>query len=498
MRPIRRSPRAPMAVALAAIAGVGCAHAPELRCPAAGGPAWRQVESPHFVVQTDLPSKEARALAEEFERVHAVLQRVPFQNVPDTGQRIRVVSFGEDRHYEAFAPPGAGAYYLRSRAGFPTIVMPGLMSDFARATIAHELTHHLLARTFVRQPPWFAEGIATYMESIGATRPWWNKPALGGVPLDHAERLHGFTTGAGSVLVAKRLDAQQYSVAWLVVHYLLNAHGARFTELQRRFARGDDPAVAWREVFPEWNPADAAGMASLDRALREYIEVGRYAYREVTLGAPPPTTERTLGSAEVHAIWLDLPRQGSRGPGAPSGLFEAEVAEALAEDPSNVTALAARAFLAPGEAAALGRRATEAHPTDPRAWLLLARSLPPGPEREPAYRKAIEVGPEEADALNSFAWHLVMSEREGEAIPLAVRAVRVAPWNFAMLDTLAAALQGVGRCSEALVVQRRASDLLPEGMPEQGREPILERLQALEASCGNAKGAAPVVKPAGG
>ena len=72
----------------------------------------------------------------------------------------------------------------------------------------------------------------------------------------------------------------------------------------------------------------------------------------------------------------------------------------------------------------------------------------------------------------------------------------------ARLDTLAGVLEDLGQCGDALAVQRRAVDVIPERMTDKGRRPYLERLGRLEAHCGARPAAsppsgAPVPSPAG-
>jgi hypothetical protein len=57
---------------------------------------------------------------------------------------------------------------------------------------------------------------------------------------------------------------------------------------------------------------------------------------------------------------------------------------------------------------------------------------------------------------NSLAWELVTSARAKEALPLANRALDLAPWDAAIVDTLAHVAAALGKCPEAFRLQRRA------------------------------------------
>lgn len=453
-------------------------------CPQRGGPEWRELRSAHFVLVTDLSARKAKALSRELETIHRAVQGALFRTPPPAQGLVRVVAFEREEEFRTFAPERAGAYYLRVR-GEPTVVLPGGFGERERMVLAHELAHDLLARVFARQPRWFSEGIACFVESVGMSGPD-SPPTVGGIPRHHYQAVYPYHGGAGPLLLGKGplASAREYGLAWALVHFLSNARPSEFAALQTRFQSGRDPLDAWREVFPQWDPATAEGAKALDRELGKYLGTGKFGYRDLRLEKDhPEPAQRTLSASEVHALRLVLPRLAK----APDPkAVAAELTEALAEDPGNVAALALLARGTPAEARVFGTRATEAHPEDVWAWLLLGGSGT-AEQREAALRKAVEVGPEHAVALNELAWFLVETERAGEAIPFAARAVRLASWDHDVLDTAGAALHHVGRCTEALVVQRRAVDVMPEGTGARTRFAILSRLAKIEASCAGAK-----------
>jgi tetratricopeptide (TPR) repeat protein len=282
-------------------------------------------------------------------------------------------------------------------------------------------------------------------------------------------------------------DHKEYGLAWALVHYLKNAQPAGFADLQGRFARGQDPEAAWREVFPQWDPARAGGLQALDDALGRYVAYGKFGYRDVILPEERPATSRPVGAAAAHAVRLELLPWINRGKPLPPGAVEAEVAEALRHDPGHVTALRVRALREKDAAArlALAEQAVAAHPEDGRAWGFLGSALPEGDARRlEAYGRAAALLPEDGTALNNHAWNLLAAGRSGEALPLARAAVVLEPWSAFNLDTLASVLDDLGQCPAALPVQRRACDLLGEGYSAEDRKELEGRLAALEKQCG--------------
>ncbi|HSP16316.1 MAG TPA: tetratricopeptide repeat protein [Thermoanaerobaculia bacterium] len=112
------------------------------------------------------------------------------------------------------------------------------------------------------------------------------------------------------------------------------------------------------------------------------------------------------------------------------------------------------------DAAAAYRRILADHPTSPVAWTNLGNAearLGNKGEAEKAFRKALDIDPQSADALNNLAWLLYQQQRLDEAEPLAHRAVAApAPDEWMRLDTLAHIQLARGSCGDALQTWERA------------------------------------------
>lgn len=493
MRPRRLALLAPLL--LAALP----ARAQDFRCPDRGGPAWREVRSAHVLLQTDLPSGKAQELARDLERMYEVVRHGLFRSPPEPPGRLRVVAFRSEDEFKLFAPKHAAAYYLSGGPSGPTVVLPGVFAEAQRIVVAHELTHHLTAQVFARQPRWFSEGLACLMETAGASGPG-NTPTLLGVPRHRLARAFPYHGGAAGVLTATELmddTGRPYAVAWALVHFLLNRHPQEFGQLQARFARGQDPAAAWREVFPSWDPTSDEGAKALDRELGGYLLRGKFGYADVRLPPAPPVEERPMTAAAAHGVRLSLPwiDQGER---PEPGRRRAEIDEALAHDPGHVAALALLAAEAPPEERArLAERATAAHPEDVRAWIVLANALPDTDtsRKIEVLQRAVAADGASATALNDLAWALLGAGRSGEALPLARKAASLEPWSAPVLDTFSGVLEDLGQCAEALAVQRRAVDVLSERADAQARAPYLARLGRLDGACGRPAPARATVAP---
>src|SRR5215467_15775016 len=88
---MNRAPRIPYAPLLLAL--VSCAH---LRAPAEGGPAWRELVSPHFRLRTDSPPSDARRTLEKLEQTYAAFELVTDLRCPGgpgASERVEVTLF---------------------------------------------------------------------------------------------------------------------------------------------------------------------------------------------------------------------------------------------------------------------------------------------------------------------------------------------------------------------------------------------------------------------
>ncbi|MFO0584682.1 MAG: hypothetical protein U0229_20615 [Anaeromyxobacter sp.] len=465
------------ALAAAAPAPAGAVVDPFV-CPARGGPAWRELTSPHFRLLTDVDPERARRIARDLEDVRATLARFMFGSAPAPEGRVRVIAFAERAQFDAHSPAGAAGWFTWS-AGERTVLVPAALAEDSRELLAHELTHDLLDRVFARQPRWFSEGVATFLQSAGRR----DEPLFGARPAGMARWLTPFRGGLGPLLLARgRLDGAQYALSYALVHHLVTEQGPAFADLQARFARGEDPLRAWITVFPRWNPFDDAAGRDLDRAVGQHFLPGVKVMRAPRREGRYAVEERPLSSGEVHALRLAIPATSHEARLDLTRELRAEAEEALREDPGLVLALGVLADLDPARLPELAARAVKAHPEDALAWRLQARASTEPAAAEAAHRKAVALAPEDPVVLNGAAGFLARAGRHAEALPLAMKAARARPGWPAILDTLAAALDGLGRCPEALTVQRRAA----EAAGEQLSDDLLERLGALEERCGEA------------
>lgn len=503
--------RGGLALALVLLLG-GCARLLPggLRCPERGGAAWREYRSDHFLLYSDLDREHAAAVVEALESIRAMELAVMAEEGRALAGRIRVIAPAEARMYGAIAPPGVLGYSLVSGLGEPTIVVHAGTVRRDPEVLAHELAHNLSWHLYARQPQWFAEGLAQFVQTVASPDPA-RRGWAGRVPRIRAERC----TAAPSVpakelltwqrgLLPEQVMARQLW-SWVLYHWLWSEHPGELAAYQRRLAAGEDPVASWAAAFPALDPA-TRDLGALDEALRRHCARGDLPALRASATARAAFTEAPITAADVHVLLVetrgywevrshwDLPEEVSD---ALEAAARPDLEEALAEDPAHPRALSRVADLERLRAAPLLRRACAARPGDWSAWFLLGDALEDEEDlegAEAAYRKAAALNADSAPTHNNLAWLLGNAGRTEEALPFAERAARLAPWDPSVLDTLALVLDGQGACPDALRVQRRAVDLLGGGGAlnvMKGEDPleIRGRLADYEARCGEARGA---------
>src|SRR5512141_1431463 len=90
----RRGRAVSAAMAIGLVSGLaGCSSQQPPRIPSQGGPAWVQLDSPHFTLRTNVPADVARLTLEDFEIDHGLLASVLPHPEAAPGQKIGIVLF---------------------------------------------------------------------------------------------------------------------------------------------------------------------------------------------------------------------------------------------------------------------------------------------------------------------------------------------------------------------------------------------------------------------
>lgn len=255
-----------------------------------------------------------------------------------------------------------------------------------------------------------------------------------------------------------------YASAWAWVHFLQNRYADQFERFWYDLGSGIDPHGAWAHAFGGLN------RDRLHRELLHYLDGGRYAAMIYRLERQPTRhRERILAPAEVHLVRARMAAVGPSNisPEERAAAVEEELRVAVALDPENLdTANWWRLAREPDPArrVALARKLTEIYPNKPEAWRALATATHAagGEDLVPVLKKAVQIVGEDAELLVLLAREHTRERRLDEALVAIERAERAAPRDPEVLELYATVLAALGRCSDAVPVQKRALGALPE------------------------------------
>lgn len=378
-------------VLVAVVLATGCATGLP-KCPTAGGPAWRAVQTDHFVVYTDGSSQQAKSIAADLEFARAALVEFMPRGWGDPPGTIPVVALHGDGHYEEFFPRSTAGIYTEAFLQ-PLIILGGRRGLSNAVVVKHELMHYLLD-AFIpaeRLPRWVGEGLATFTETMELDREG-GKARFGKTVDDRvlfalAKYYPQRIMNQWRVEMLLVGDGAFYGQSWLKVHYLINVHGAAFAAFLGALRKGESEDAAWQAAFPD------LPQALLDLELTQYVKSGRWAI--MTIRVPPEpqrAVESPVADADVHAwraLFYAMRAKMNAGDAEAVRRGRAEIADAQRQDEGHVRALAAVAAFGDTIPLDRARRATQAHAEDWLAWQLLAEAEVGEEARSAATKEAL-------------------------------------------------------------------------------------------------------------
>jgi TonB family protein len=255
--------------------------------------SWLQVRTPHFLIVSNAPEKEARRAAHQFEGMRSVFQRVfPDANL-DTVEPMLVLAVQDKRALQALEPEaylGKGqlnliGLFLSAPERNYVLILLNAPGAHPYAAIYHEYAHFVFSRIHQWMPLWLTEGIAEFYQNteilddrvrIGKGDPYLQsvieRNAL--LPLStlfavdhHSPYYH--EDDKGSIF---------YAESWALTHYLKDKDDADGTTHLNDFLdllqQNVDPNSAATQAFGDLN--------QLELELRKYAVGGQYAITEIS------------------------------------------------------------------------------------------------------------------------------------------------------------------------------------------------------------------------
>src|SRR6202161_2489098 len=133
---------------------------------------WVEVRSPHFSVVSNSNEKQARRVADQFERMRSVFHQLLPKLQIDPATPIIVLAIKDEKDFRALEP---AAYLAKGQVRLAGLFLTALDKNYVLmeldaegnhpyATIYHEYTHLLLSKADC-MPLWMNEGLAEYYQN---------------------------------------------------------------------------------------------------------------------------------------------------------------------------------------------------------------------------------------------------------------------------------------------------------------------------------------------
>ena len=481
-----------------AVLGVLALCAPVYSAQAPG--AWVELRSPNFVVVSNAGEERARRVAQDFERVRAVVQRALPQMRVDPRQPIAILAVKDEQSlrellpqfWERNGPRPTGVF----RRG-PHVHHIAIRVDTSRGEryrrVFHEYFHLLTSLNLPWVPPWLDEGLSEFWENTVVRD---NTVETGRPARHHLQFLK-----AAAMLPLQELFAMDrnphetdpdktfifYAQSWALTHYLIvgDASGD---------ARRSLP-VYLNLLEREIEPLEAAELAfgDLERvggALKEYVRADKLRSLRVDVAArsdDETVRVRALLPAESLAVRGNFLVHGERPLAA-----EPLLVKALELDPNQSLAHESMGYLhfRQNEHAAAATWFRQAVALDSSSYLphyysaILTRATggaDASARTERHLRRAVELNPMFAPAYARLADHCAQDEtRLEEAVSLAEKTIELEPDNPGYWVDLGYLLLKVDRPRDARAAGGRALAVARESRTRKLAASLLQSVEHYE------------------
>jgi tetratricopeptide (TPR) repeat protein len=250
---------------------------------------WIEVRSPHFIVATNSNEKQARRVADQFERMRSVFHTLfPKLNM-DPGAPIVVLAVNGDKDFRALEPEAylakgslrLGGLFLRAPDKNYVLMQLDAEGEHPYAVVYHEYTHLLLGKIGDWLPLWLNEGLAEFYQNTDIHQ---KDVALGQPSFEDIRLLRESPLLPLKTLFA--VDATSpyyheenkgsifYAESWALTHFIETSDAKEKTNRLAAYlellAKKTEPLEAATQAFGD--------LKKLEGALYNYVQRGSYGY----------------------------------------------------------------------------------------------------------------------------------------------------------------------------------------------------------------------------
>lgn len=453
-----------------------------LGCTPALAGDWLQYAEPEFEVYGNAPPRKMLEAVRSMQVYRYARQAVLPQLQGSASQKLRVFVLDGDT-FARFARPREGVVgFVQPRDFGADIVIDASASDWSgtESTVQHELTHYYLRQSSqIALPVWYDEGLSEYLSTIDiwrgklrvgvpASGRWADLQSLPWMPLREV-----FAVRRSSEAYRNHRGALSfYAQSWLVTHYMIAVGGDDARALEKMLAGvdiGQPVDFAIREAFGAGFPAFEVRVRDYGRAKAvQYVYLPAPTLPELRGRITPLDESRGLTELAMLGIRLrrfgDSPLQG--------------LVDRLADDPANLAAQAAQAFLARRKgdwnAATPALRACAAPAADAETLVLCGNAW-----MAPAWEAVEDSPPRDEPAITASRVATGLYERAWRQDPgnFPAMAARVMAYSHHMEggEALRADLEAaVGRYPRSIVLRAQLAEVQADSGDLEGARRTLE------------------------
>jgi Tfp pilus assembly protein PilF len=464
---------------------------------------WVEVRSQHFVIATNSNEKQARRVADQFERMRLVFHEEFPKLQIDSGQPIIVLAIKEDKDFRALEPAAylakgslrLGGLFLRAPDKNYVLMRLDAEGDHPYEIIYHEYTHFLMAKAAEWMPLWLNEGLAEFYQNtdIKEKEVSLGEPSRENIMLLRQNQLLPLATlfkvdynspyyheeNKGSIF---------YAESWVLTHYIqmkdYQAKTHRLTDYAELLAQKVDPVVAATQAFGD--------LKQLQSSLEKYVLQAGFNYFKMPASTQVDESTfkvQALSAAQSDALRADFLAYNDRTADA-----RALLDQVVKEDPSNASAHETMGFLEfrQGHVEEARKSYAQAVQLDSQSYLAhyyfaamsMNGSLAGSDEAqvESSLRSAIKLNPSFAPAYDRLAVFLGMRHRDlDEAHMMGLKAVDLDPGNIEYRINIANVLLEMRQGQNAVAVLRMAAKLAKNPEEERAIENRLMNAQEYAA-----------------
>jgi tetratricopeptide (TPR) repeat protein len=442
---------------------------------------WLELRSEHFVVATNSNEKDARKVADQFERMRLVFHAQFPKLQIDPPAPIIVFAIKEDKDFRALEPQEylakgqlkLGGLFLRAPDKNYILMRLDAEGDHPYEIVYHEYTHLLLAKAAEWLPLWLNEGLAEFYQNsdIREKEVVLGAPSAENLVLLRQQNLLPLATlfkvdERSPYYHEENKGSIFYAESWALTHYIqmtdARQHTHRMTDLAELLAQKTDPAEAARRVFGD--------LQQLEHALENYIQQAAFYVFKVPGAVEVDDSKfhtQSLTAAQSDALRADFLAYNQR-----IADSQALLDQVLKEDPNNTSAHETKGYLAfragsldeakkwYGQAVQLDSQSYLAHYYFAVISMRDSTSSTDESQIENSLRTAIKLNPQFAPAFDSLAVFLGMHHHNlDEAHIMGLTAVSLEPENIGYRINVANVLMTMQQPNGAVQVLQAAAKL---------------------------------------